>query len=102
SEHDLPFVLREIARVTRGDFVTTVRAAGSIPTVYVGAVEGARAFCQDNQNNILEVEFQNGRRVRVSSHLFTAAELKAVAARHLAIKDLFGLDLFHGRFASDP
>jgi len=101
-EHDLPVVLREVARVTRGDFVTTVRAIGSTPTVYVGAVEDARAFQQDNLGNKLDVEFQNGRRVRLHSHLFAAAELKAVASAHFGIKDLFGLDLFHGRFADDP
>ncbi len=100
--HDLSPILQEVARITRGDFVTTVRAVGSIPTVYVGAVEDARAFRQDNQHNTLDVEFRNGRRVRVSSHLFKAAELKAIIVPHLAIKDLFGLDLFHSRFAEDP
>jgi SAM-dependent methyltransferase len=99
--HDLPSVLSEIRRVTRGDFITTVRAIGSTPTVYVGAIEEARKFRQDNKNNRLEVEFQNGRRISVSSHLFGAAELRALIAPHLAIKDLFGLDLFHGRFAED-
>jgi SAM-dependent methyltransferase len=100
--HNLPPVLSEIRRVTRGDFITTVRAIGSTPTVYVGAIEEARKFRQDNKNNRLEVEFQNGRRISVSSHLFGAAELRALIAPHLAIKDLFGLDLFHGRFAEDP
>ena len=99
--HGLPSVLSEIRRVTRGDFITTVRAIGSTPTVYVGAIEEARKFRQDNKNNRLEVEFQNGRRISVSSHLFGAAELRALIAPHLAIKDLFGLDLFHGRFAED-
>ena len=97
----LPGVLREVRRVTRGDFIASVRAIGSMPTVYVGAVEDARAFHQDNSNNRLEVEFQNGRRICLNSHLFTAAELRAVATAHFAIKDLFGLDLFHGRFAED-
>jgi SAM-dependent methyltransferase len=100
--HDLSPILREVARVTQGDFITTVRAVGSIPTVYVGAVEDARTFLQDNRNNTLDVEFRNGRRVRVSSHLFKAAEIKAIIIPHLAIKDLLGLDLFHSRFADDP
>ena len=99
---DLPPVLSEIRRVTRGDFITTVRAIGSTPTVYVGAIEDASRFHQDNKNDRFEVEFQDGRRVSVSSHLFSAAELRARVLPHLAIKDLFGLDLFHGRFAEDP
>jgi SAM-dependent methyltransferase len=99
--HDISPVLREIARVTRGDFITTVRAVGSTPTVYVGAIEDARSFRQDNVNNRLDVEFQNGRRVSMSSHLFAAAELRTLAAAHFGIKDLLGLDLFHGRFAED-
>jgi SAM-dependent methyltransferase len=98
---DLRPVLREIGRVTRGDFVTTVRAIGSTPTVYVGAVEDARSFQQDNLNNRLEVEFQNGRRISLNSHLFDAAELRALFTPVFAIKDLFGIDLFHGRFAED-
>jgi SAM-dependent methyltransferase len=99
--HDIAPVLREIARVTRGDFITTVRAVGSTPTVYVGAIEDARSFRQDNVNNRLDVEFQNGRRVTMSSHLFTAVELRTLAAAHFGIKDFLGLDLFHGRFAED-
>lgn len=99
---DIPPVLREIARVTRGDFVTTVRAVGSTPSIFVGAIEDARAFSQDNLNDRLFVELQNGRRVSLSAHLFAAAELRALAVAHFAIKDLFGLDLFHGRFANDP
>jgi SAM-dependent methyltransferase len=98
---DLRPVLREIGRVTSGDFVTTVRAIGSTPTVYVGAVENARAFRQDNLNNRLEVEFNNGRRISMNSHLFEAAELRTLVAPVFAVKDLFGLDLFHGRFAED-
>jgi SAM-dependent methyltransferase len=99
--HDLRPVLREIGRVTRGDFVTTVRAIGSTPTVYVGAIEDARSFRQDNLSNRLDVEFQNGRRVSMNSHLFDAAELRSLVMPIFAIKDLFGLDLFHGRFAED-
>ena len=98
---DLGPVLREIGRVTSGDFVTSVRAIGSTPTVYVGAVEDARSFRQDNLNNRLEVEFKNGRRICLNSHLFEAAELRALVAPVFAVKDLFGLDLFHGRFAED-
>jgi len=99
---DLSAVLDEISRVTAGHFITTVRAVGSMPTVYVDAIEHARRFRQDNQTNRLDVEFQNGRRVSLNSHLFSAAELRLLVAAHLDIEDLSGLDLFHGRFASDP
>jgi SAM-dependent methyltransferase len=98
---DLAPVLSEIRRVTSGDFITTVRAIGSTPTVYVGAIEDARQFHQDNKTNLFEVEFQDGRQVCVCSHLFGASELRALVAPHLAIKDLIGLDLFHTRFAGD-
>ena len=101
SANDLPPLLSEIRRVTRGDFITTVRAVGSPPSVYVGAIEDARKFHQDHEKNRLEVEFQNGRRISMSSHLYNDAELRALVSPHLAIKDIFGLDLFHGRFADD-
>jgi SAM-dependent methyltransferase len=99
--NDLPPVLSEIRRVTRGDFITTVRAIGSMPTVYVGAIEEARKFHQDNNANRFEVEFQDGRHISVCSHLFGGTELRALVSPHLAVKDLIGLDLFHGRFAED-
>ena len=95
-------MLSEVRRVTKGEFITTVRAIGSMPTVYVGALEDARKFRQDNENNRFEAEFQDGRRVSVCSHLFSAAELRALVVPHMAIKDLIGLDLFHSRFAEDP
>jgi SAM-dependent methyltransferase len=98
----LSAVLAEIARVTAGCFVTTVRAAGSTPTVYVDAIEQARRFRQDNRTNRLDVEFQDGHRVSLNSHLFSAAELRSLVAPHLDIDDIRGLDLFHGRFAADP
>jgi SAM-dependent methyltransferase len=99
---DLSAVLAEIARVTAGCFVTTVRAVGSTPTVYVDAIEQARRFRQDNRTNRLDVEFQDGHRVSLNSHLFSAAELRLLVAPHVDIDDIRGLDLFHGRFAADP
>lgn len=98
----LATVFGEVARVTRGYFVTSVRAVGSTPTVYVDAIERARCFQQDNRSNWLDVEFQNGRRVSLRSHLYSAAELRSLVGAHLDIEDLSGLDLFHGRFAGDP
>ena len=97
----LPGVLAEVARVTCGDFVTAVRAAGSTPTICVDAIEEARWFWQDNRANRLEAELQNGRRISFDFRLFGAAELQALAAVYFELKDLQGLDLFHGRFAGD-
>ena len=99
---NLPRVFAEIARVTSGHFITTARTVGSTPSVYVGAIDQARRFRQDNRSNQLTVEFQNGRHILLPSHLFSAAELRSLATPHLDVEDLFGLDLFHGRFAADP
>lgn len=99
---DIPRVLGEIARVTAGEFITTVRSIGSTPTVYVDTIEHAHRFLQDNQLNRLDVEFRSGRHFSINSHLFSAAELRSLASAQFLIEDLRGLDLFHGRFASDP
>jgi hypothetical protein len=48
------------------------------------------------------VEFQNGAQTSFPSHLFSAAEIRALATPALEIEELSGLDLFHGRFATDP
>jgi SAM-dependent methyltransferase len=101
SVANLPKVLAEFARVTRGDFVTTVRAAGSTPTIFVDSVEKARHFKLDHRNDRCEVELENGRHLAFNSHLFTAMELRRLAAGRFAIGELRGLDLFHGRFAPD-
>jgi SAM-dependent methyltransferase len=98
----LPAIVGEIARVTRGCFVTTARAVGSTPSVYVDTIEQARRFRQDNRADRLDVEFQDGHRISLPSHLFSASELREMVASRLHIEDLRGLDLFHGRFASDP
>jgi SAM-dependent methyltransferase len=98
----LPVVFAEIARVTSGWFLATVRATGSTPTVYIDELSAARRFHQDNRLNRLEVEFHNGSRAAFDSHLFARRELLALAEPHFEIDDLKGLDLFHGRFAGDP
>jgi len=98
----LPQVFAEIARVTAGFFIATVRSVGSTPTVYVDEISAARHFRQDNRQNRLEVEFHNGSRSAFDSHLFARRELESLAARRFEIDDLKGLDLFHGRFAGDP
>jgi SAM-dependent methyltransferase len=98
----LPPVFAEIARVTSGWFLATVRAIGSTPTVYIDELSAARRFHQDNRQNRLEVEFHNGSRAAFDSHLFARRELQCLAQRHFELDDLKGLDLFHGRFAADP
>ena len=99
---DLPALFREVARVTGCHFFTTIRAIGSTPTVYVDGVKAAKTYYQDNVQGRLDVEFQDGSRTSFPSHLYSAAEIRALAAPALAIDDLIGLDLFHGRFANDP
>jgi hypothetical protein len=99
---DLPVLFREIARVTKGRFFTTIRAIGSRPTVYVDDVKAAKTYRQDNASGRLEIEFQDGSHASFPSHLFSAAEIRTLAAPALIIDDLIGLDLFHGRFANDP
>jgi len=76
-------IAAEFARVTSGHFITTVRAIGSTPTIYVDAVDKARQFQQDNGRDRCEVELRDGRCFVVDSHLFSA------------------LDIFHSRFAPD-
>ena len=50
---DLPTVFGEVARVTRGKLVATVRAIGSSPTIYVDGVKSAKAYHQDNAHGRL-------------------------------------------------
>ncbi len=99
---ELPALFREVARVTRGRFFTTVRAIGSTATVYVDGIKAAKTYQQDNARGRLDIEFQDGSRTSFPSHLFSAAEIRALAEPALLIDDLIGLDLFHGRFANDP
>jgi SAM-dependent methyltransferase len=99
---DFSALMSGISRVTRGYFITTVRSIGSLPTIYVEGMEAARAFRQDNRYDKLDVELANGRRMSFNSHLFSAVELTSLFAKQFCIKDLRGLDLFHGRFAGDP
>jgi SAM-dependent methyltransferase len=99
---DLSTVFAEAARITKGKFVATFRAIGSTPTIYVDGVKAAKAYHQDNAHGRLQVEFQNGAQTSFPSHLFSAAEVRALATPALEIEELSGLDLFHVRFATDP
>lgn len=97
----LPGVAQELRRVTRGHFVATVRAVGSTPTIFVDSLEKVRAFTHDHGEDRCDVEFADGRRLSLRSHLFTANELRSCLSPHFEVEDLCGLDLFHTRFAPD-
>jgi SAM-dependent methyltransferase len=101
AEH-LPAVMAELARVTSGHFVTTVRAAGGPPTIFVEGIEHARRFRQDHGAVMFDVELDDGRRMTFDSRLFTSSELRGLVGPHFDIERLHGLDLFHARFAPDP
>jgi SAM-dependent methyltransferase len=98
----LPDVSAEIARVTSGHFITTVRSVGSVPTAFVDSIENVRELKRDHVRNRCEIEFCDGRRIAFCFHLFTASELRSYFASDFDIEDLRGLDLFHGRFTPDP
>jgi SAM-dependent methyltransferase len=97
----LPAVAAELSRVTRGWFVTTVRAVGGTPTVFVDSMENAAYFHHDHSSDQCEVQLRNGRFFTMHFHLFEPAELQACFAPHFTVEDLRGLDLFHSRFAPD-
>jgi hypothetical protein len=92
----------EVARVTSGHFITTVRSVGSTPTVFVDSIEKARYFKHDNSRDQCEIELWDGRHIELSFHLFTASELRSCFLDRFNIEDLRGLDLFHNRFAPEP
>ncbi len=98
----LPRIAAELARVTRGHLVATVRPVGSPPSIFVDTIEKAYSFEQDNAHDRCKVELADGRRFTLDIHLFTVSELRALFAPHLDIEALRGLDLFHSRFKSDP
>jgi hypothetical protein len=98
----LPKISAEVARVTSGHFIATVRSVGSTPTISVDSIEKAWHFKHDNSRDRCEIEFCDGRHIELSFHLFTASELRSHFVEHFDIDDLRGLDLFHNRFAPDP
>jgi SAM-dependent methyltransferase len=98
----LPWIAQELARVTRGFFVATVRPVGSPPSVFVDAVGNAQSFAQDNLHDRCKVELHDGRCFTMNIHLFSADELRGYFAGDFEIETLRGLDLFHSRFALDP
>ena len=97
----LPWIAHELARVTRGFFVATVRPIGSPPSVFVDTVENAQQFRQDNVHDRCRVELFDGRCFTMNIHLFSASELRGYFSGDFEIETLRGLDLFHSRFALD-
>ncbi len=94
-------VARELARVTHDTLFVTVRAAGSLPTIYVDSLDHARDFHQDNEADRMEIDMLNGEHIGFTSHLFTSTELDRLFRPHLKNAELLGLDVFHSRFATD-
>jgi hypothetical protein len=92
----------EIARVTSGHLITTVRPIGSTPTAFVDSVANVRRLKQDHLRDRCEIDLSDGRRMAFGFHLFTAVELRNYFANCFDIEDLRGLDLFHSRFMPDP
>jgi len=92
----------ELARVTRGQLFVTVRTVGSLPTIYVDRIEKARAFRQDHAHDRFEVDFDDGRHLSFTSHLFSAGEFRGLFDGHARIAGMTGLDLFHSRFSAHP
>jgi SAM-dependent methyltransferase len=98
---DLPLVSAEFARVTRGQFITTVRAVGSVPTIFVDSIENARHFQLDHRLDLCEIEHRDGRHFMVDFHLFNERELRGCFAADFEILDVSGLDVFCSRFLPD-
>jgi SAM-dependent methyltransferase len=97
----LPDISKEIARVTSGHFITTVRPTGSTPTAFVDSIEKVRRLKQDHIRDRCEIDLSDGRHIAFSFHQFTAVELLNCFASGFEIEDLRGLDLFHSRFMPD-
>ncbi len=100
ATHD--HVAAELSRVTAERLFVTVRTVGSLPTIYVDALEHACAFHQDNKADRMDVDLVDGRHLAFTSHLFTGQDLRRVFEPYLAGSALVGLDVFHSRFASNP
>jgi SAM-dependent methyltransferase len=98
----LPDIAKEMARVTSGHFITTVRSVGSPPTAFVESIENVRQLKQDHVQDRCEIELSGGRHISFNFHLFTAGELRGYFANDFDVEDMRGLDLFHSRFLPDP
>ena len=94
-------VSRELARVTSGDLVVSVRSIGSVPSGFVHPIEAIRYLRHDHSRDECEIELEDRSRAIFSLHLFTATELQNYFAPDFVVEDVRGLDLFHTRFAPD-
>ena len=74
---NVPEVIAEIARVTRGHVATTVRSVGSTPTIFVASLDRARHFQLDHDTDQCEFELAGGRRVVLASALIKVAIVSA-------------------------
>jgi SAM-dependent methyltransferase len=97
----LPDISKELARVTSGYFITTVRPIGSTPTAFIDSIDNVRRLKQDHVRDRCEIDLSNGRHIAFRFHQFTAVELRNYFADCFDIEDLRGLDLFHSRFMPD-
>jgi SAM-dependent methyltransferase len=97
----LPKVATEIARVTKGHFIATVRSTGSISTVFIDSIDRARHFELDHRLDRCEIEFCDGRHMTLRFHLFAVSELLRGFAGQFEVEDLCGIDIFHSRFSPD-
>jgi hypothetical protein len=64
-------------------------------------LDKARRFELDHARDRYDIDLIDGRHMSVGFHLFTAAELTRLFARHFSIDTICGLDIFHTRFALD-
>jgi len=99
---DLSGIAREIARVTAGYFVATVRSVGSTPSAFAYPVENVRRLQLNVDRSECELELSDGTRNAFGFRLFSAAQLRDCFGDHFTIDEVRGLDLFHTRFALDP
>jgi len=97
----LPHITDELARVTAGSLIATVRAVGSMPSGIVAALEEVRHLRLCHERDWLEVELSGGRRIEFDFHLFSSAELARCFRGSFEIESLKGLDFFHNRFVGD-
>ncbi len=98
----LPDISKEIARVTSGYFITTVRPIGSVPTAFVDSIANVRRLKQDHVKDRCEIDLSDGRHIAFSFHQFAAAELLNYFVGGFDVEEVRGLDLFHSRFMRDP
>jgi SAM-dependent methyltransferase len=94
-------VAREIARVTSGYFVATVRSIGSTPSAFAYPVENIRHLQLRSDRNECELELSDGTRNAFSFRLFSASQLRDCFTPHFLIEEVRGLDVFHTRFSLD-